>query len=167
METIATRVTKSRKNFARQTGALWGTTREATNRFARDTSTAAGKFSRATRKEGQGWLSYAAQRRQKLWEQKNLVKVDRTALERGLLVQLAQALDLLQARVAQRLTALVDADAHDPELPLGDYQSLTAKAIVAQLDELSPEQCREVYAFEEGHKSRATVLRALEQRLAA
>jgi len=169
MENITTRLSTSRENLACQGRALWTATRDASASFATDTSSAARKFYTAAGTEGHCWVGYAQQRRNHVWraQRRRLATLDRSAFERGMLVQIAHALELLQGRVAQRLGDLAASPTVDPALPLGDYEVLTAKAIVAQLDGLSTDECRAVHTFEENHKRRSTVLRALEQRMAA
>lgn len=50
-------------------------------------------------------------------------------------------------------------------LPIGDYENLTAKEVLAEIPRLSAAQCQAVYSFERSHRKRKTVLRALEARL--
>lgn len=54
-----------------------------------------------------------------------------------------------------------------PAPPIGNYDELSAKEIVARLERLTDEKTAAVLAYENATKKRATVLRAAEQRLAA
>lgn len=52
-------------------------------------------------------------------------------------------------------------------LPIADYESLTAKDILAELPRLSDSQCETIRAHELAHKKRKTILNALSARLAS
>lgn len=52
-------------------------------------------------------------------------------------------------------------------MPIADYDSLSAKEILAELPRLTDAQCKAVHAIERTHKQRKTVLKALEARFAA
>ncbi len=52
-------------------------------------------------------------------------------------------------------------------LPIADYDTLTAKEILAELPRLTEAQCKAVHAIERAHKQRKTILAALEARLTA
>lgn len=49
-------------------------------------------------------------------------------------------------------------------LPIADYETLTAREIVAEIPRLSDAQCRTILEFERAHKKRRTVVSALEAR---
>ena len=53
----------------------------------------------------------------------------------------------------------------DIELPIADYDSLNAKIIVSELDELNDIQVQRIHDYELEHKRRVTVLRATNIRL--
>lgn len=63
-------------------------------------------------------------------------------------------------------------DAHLTErdlaaLPIADYKTLNAKEVVATLDGLDPDELLAVQKFEMSHHNRKTILREIDQRLAA
>lgn len=49
-------------------------------------------------------------------------------------------------------------------LPIADYDTLSAKAILAEIPRLTEAQCKAVHALERAHKQRKTILAALEAR---
>jgi hypothetical protein len=49
-------------------------------------------------------------------------------------------------------------------LPIADYDTLSAKEILAELPRLTEAQCKAVHALERAHKQRKTILAALEAR---
>lgn len=67
-----------------------------------------------------------------------------------------------------RLNRKLDAQLKDKQLaamPIADYEELTAKEIIAQLDGLDEAGLKAVEMFESAHGHRKTVLRELESRL--
>lgn len=52
-------------------------------------------------------------------------------------------------------------------LPIADYDTLSAKEILAELPRLTEAQCKAVHALERAHKQRKTILAALEARFTA
>jgi hypothetical protein len=50
-------------------------------------------------------------------------------------------------------------------LPIADYETLSAKEVLAEIPRLSPAQAKTVFEHETAHKQRKTVLNALESRL--
>jgi hypothetical protein len=50
-------------------------------------------------------------------------------------------------------------------MPIADYEALTAKEILAEVPRLTDAQCKTVFEHERGHRSRKTILKALEARL--
>jgi len=162
MEAIEIKLQKSRTQVARQGRAFVSSTRKAGSTFVAETSKATSKLSGFAVKETRGWTGYLTERGAEMVPGE-LPQVELNAIERSLLVQLSRALELLDAKVACRLARLGD----DDVLPLQQYDTLTARAIVTQLDELSDAQCATVLAFEQANKKRTTVVRAIEQRLAA
>ena len=69
-----------------------------------------------------------------------------------------------------RLNRKLDAQLKEKQLaamPIGNYDDLTAKEIIAQLDELNEAGLKAVAEFELAHGQRKTVLREVEQRLHA
>jgi len=162
METIEMKLQNSRSNIVRETRAFVSSAKEASTTFAADAGKATGKLGGFAGKETRSWASYLTERGRELGTS-SLQMVELGALERGLLSQVSRALDLLSEKVACRLARLGDGDV----LPLQQYDTLSARAIVTQLDELSTAQCATVLAFEQANKKRATVVRALEHRIAA
>lgn len=162
MESLQDKLRKSRTALDRQGVVLMGRWQRAGAEFMGTSHGAAAAFGRFVADESRGWWSYlqaevAASRPPRL-----------DAVERELWLQLARLLDVLQGRVQTRIRQLAARPAEaQVDLPLPNYDTLTARAIVARMSELTRAQCRAVFDFEEGHKKRATVLRALEQRLAA
>lgn len=59
------------------------------------------------------------------------------------------------------------APAKKPQAPLRNYDQLTAKDVVNRLQRLSAQQATAILDYERARKKRATVIRAVEQRLAA
>jgi hypothetical protein len=51
------------------------------------------------------------------------------------------------------------------ELPLEDYDSLSAAQIVRKLPQLTPEQVQKLYRYEKAHKKRKKLLRHFEARI--
>ena len=165
MESLPKKLLRTREALSRQTHTLVGRTAEAGRVFAGDTAEAGRAFARFVDREARGWVGYAAARRK---DAAGLANGARTALapvsvERRALLGLQLALAQLQARVDHRITAL---DGPARVEPLADYDTLSARAIVAKLADLSAEQIRSLHQIESESKRRATVLRALEQRLA-
>ena len=163
METISHRITKTRRSFARQGVALWERSFQAGDTFVSETREAGRTFGRFCLREAASWRQLLAAQRGVVIE-RALDNVAPRSMERGLLVQLNRALEVLQAQVQARLESL---DSDLPDLPFEDYEAMTAKAIVAELDKLDEVQCRALYEVESQHKRRATVIRAIEHRLAA
>jgi hypothetical protein len=52
-----------------------------------------------------------------------------------------------------------------PVLPIEDYDDLTAEEVVSRLDDLGSDGLRVIREYENEHKGRVTVLRAIDQRL--
>lgn len=53
----------------------------------------------------------------------------------------------------------------DRDLPINGYQHLTVPQVTTRLDRLAPPQLKRIQAYEQGHKRRQGVLRAIERRL--
>lgn len=79
------------------------------------------------------------------------------------IVKLSQEIEELN----RKLDAMLAARAAATPEPFIGYDEMTAKEIVAKLPELSVEQLKAVKAYEVLHQNRVTVLRAVEQELAA
>ena len=170
MDSFKIKLNKSRSDFARHSRTLVSSARRAGVAFLGDSGKATRKFGGFVRKETESWASYVTARSTAL-RSANIITLDFTpGLQRGLLVRLARALDALRSRVGDQLDTLERGDGPSGELrgddlPWADYETRTARAIVAGLDGLSEAECRAVYEFEQQNKRRATVIRALEARL--
>ena len=69
-----------------------------------------------------------------------------------------------------RISKKLDAHLTERELaslPIGDYKSMNAKDVMAQLDGLDMDGLKSVQKFEMAHHNRKTVLREIDQRMAA
>ena len=155
-EHLQHRLDRSRRAFSRRHRVLASTLGEA----AKQTREAASDYVAFVAGEGVRWRHFVRRRKQALQS---------AAVERALLVQLHQALAGLQQHVGRRVAeldrpTLVGGSASPP---LGDYESMTARELVAALSDLDDEGCRAVEAYEQAHKQRVTVLRAAQKRLAA
>ncbi len=163
METIRHRMNKSRRAFARQGAALANRSRKATTIFVAETREAGRTFVRFCLREGESWRHHLEEARRQAFQQA-VDSLTPPSLQRGALVQLERALQALHEAVKIRIHRL---DRQEPQLPFDDFQAMTAKAIVAELDQLDPAQCRALYDLESRNKRRSTVIRAIEHRLAA
>ena len=165
MSKLSNKLVKSRKAWVRQTTALGSTTRRASEAFAADTVDAATKFGKFARTEVKHWAGYIKSTSPEI-AIPTVPAPDLSAsdLERTLLTRLIATLKGLLVRARARLEAL---DGRGEALPIADYETLTARAILAELDELDAQSCRALRAFEAKNKARTTVLKALDQRLAA
>jgi hypothetical protein len=85
--------------------------------------------------------------------------------------RLAQAAKPAAAKAARKTTAAKPKAAKAPtekgQIPLRNYDQLTAKDVVSRLQRLSGPQATAVLDYERAQKKRATVIRAAEQRLGA
>jgi hypothetical protein len=112
------------------------------------------------------------------WEQRgrHQVTVAEEQVEQSVQVVL-RALHIPTLDDVKRLDKEIDRlakklDAHLTErdlaaLPIADYKGMNAKDVVAQLDELDLESLKAVQKFEMGHHNRKTILREIDQRIAA
>jgi hypothetical protein len=93
--------------------------------------------------------------------------LERTMLTRvdTVLTRADRVLTSVSQSVAEKLASLDDGMVTD--MPIEGYEEMTAKAIVAEIPNLSETACRALAAFEARNKQRATVLRAADNRLAA
>lgn len=135
---IATRMAQSRKRFARHT-TLW---REL------------------MRSELDAWQALAHDLAAEL-----VGTLTPRRVERQVLTRVDSLLTTAHTSVARELARIDGPGAAAP--PLDGYEAMTARAIVATLPKLTEQDCRALMAFEAQHKARATVLRAVESRLAA
>jgi hypothetical protein len=55
----------------------------------------------------------------------------------------------------------------DRDLPIGGYQQLTVPEVKRRLEGLSKRELRKIESYEKKHKSRKTLVQAIEQQLAA
>jgi len=163
MESIRHRMNKSRRAFARQGAALVSRSRKATTTFVGETHEAGRTFVHFCLREGESWRHHLDQARRQTVHQV-FDSLTPPTLHRGALVHLERALQALRERVQMRIDQL---DHKEPELPFENFETMTAKAIVAELDQLDPLQCRALHDLESRNKRRATVIRAIEHRLAA
>jgi hypothetical protein len=108
--------------------------------------------------EADGWNAYVTRRRAAV----SITVASSDGLERRALAVVERAVASLHGRIRVRLEQLSRG-----ALPLPDYESLTARAIVSEIDRLDADACRRLRDHEAANKQRATVMRALDQRLAA
>jgi len=98
-----------------------------------------------------------------------VLKSARGVLERAQSVvdgRLEQAAKPVTAKAASRPKAS-KARAKKGQAPLRNYDQLTAKDVVSRVQRLSGPQATAVLEYEQARKKRATVIRAVEQRLSA
>ena len=165
MSKLTNKIEKSRKAWARQTNAFGATTRRASKAFTSDATDAATKLGKFARGEAKTWANYIRSTSPEL----NMAAMPTpdlspAELERSLLTRLVVTLEALLERAHARLEAL---DGRGDALPLEEYETMTARSILAELDELDDASCRAIRSFEAKNKKRRTVLKALDQRLAA
>ena len=122
--------------------------------FASRLNTSRRALGRFAVREAREWRSYGVERarRVRVVGRKALRPA---AVERALWIRVLAMLEGLRRRVEARL----DGEGND------GLEALPARDLVARLGELSDDECRLVYDRELRHKRRATVLRALEQRI--
>ncbi len=168
MESFKSKLRKTRRAIAGHGGVFIDETRNAGISFTTNTKRATEQLIGRIGKESKGWRDYVTRRRQ-LSFAKGRELLTPVGFERGVLVRVTRSLERLQSRVQARLDALANKSLKPGTQPppLTDYQKLTAKLIVAQLAKLTTEECQIVYDYEDNHKRRATVLKAIEQRIAA
>jgi len=149
MESFAEKLRSSRDSLSREGHALLGAGR---------------RFGEVVQEEAVGWRAYARDRAVgAVGEARSLP----ARLEARVLSEATERLDRVERALEERLRLLGDGAAEPGEPPIPDYESLTARDIVARLEELTPEGVEAVLAFERAHKGRTTVLRAAQDRLAA
>ena len=84
------------------------------------------------------------------------------------IVKLSAEIEALSRKIDQEVVQVVEVPAAVVETqaaPLPAYDSMTAREIVALLDEMTPEQMAEVKAYEMAHDNRVTVTREIDRRL--
>jgi len=159
METVVQKAQKSRRAFARQVDALNQSTVGAAATFARQSQQGCASFGGYLVREAHSWGKFAGDRRESLsWDSRPSPRT----IERALLELVAQATGQLHSQIQSRLEALDGVQT----LPLRDYETMTARSIVSELDALTQSQCQALLDFEHTNKKRTTVMRALQQRLA-
>ena len=164
MEKLRLRVQKSRTAWDRQTSVLVGNWQRAGSEFVNAAGEASTSFGRFVSRESKDWGAFVQEAARETPSLLDSAKAQE--LERELLLQLVRLLDSFQGTVQARLRQLsAPAVDSDGVLPLPGYDQLTAREIVARVAELSVAQCEAVREFEDRHKKRATILRALDQRL--
>jgi hypothetical protein len=161
---LSNKLDKSRKAWIRQTSALGKATGRASKAFATDTADATTKFGKFARGEVRAWTKYIQSSAPEVVvpTMPSVEAIAPQELERALLTRLIAALEVLLVRSRSRLAALAGVG---DALPIADYETLTARAILAEIDALDTEACLALRSFEAKNKARATVLKALDQRL--
>lgn len=84
------------------------------------------------------------------------------------IVKLSAEIEALSRKIDQEVVQIVEVPAAVVETqvaPLPSYDTMTAREIVALLDELTPNQMAEVKAYEMAHDNRVTVTREIDRRL--
>ncbi len=165
MESFRSKLRKTRRAIAGHGGVFIDETRSAGISFSTDTKRATEQLIGRIGKEGKSWRDYLTRRRQ-VGVAKGRELLTPVGFERGVLLRVTRSLELLQSKVHARLDALTK-NKLEPAPPLTNYPKLTAKSILAQLGKLTDEECKVIYDYEDSHKRRATVLKAIEQRIAA
>lgn len=135
---IADRITKTRRGFGKHT-ALW---------------------LGFLRSEARAWQGLAGDLGRDFFD-----ALAPRELEREVLTRVDSVLTTVSNSVSQELARLDEDLVTEP--PLEGYAEMTARAIVAEIPKLTEADCKALMAFEAQNKSRATVLRAAENRLAA
>ena len=149
MESFAEKLRSSRDSLSREGQALLGAGR---------------RFGEAVQEEALGWRSYV---RDRATSAVGEVRMIPARFEARVLTGATERLDRVERALEERLRLLGDGVAEVSGPPIEDYESLTARDIVAKLEELPPEAVQAVLAFERAHKGRTTVLRAASEKLAA
>ena len=84
------------------------------------------------------------------------------------IVKLSAEIEALSRKIDQEVVQVIEVPAVVAETqaaPLPAYDSMTAREIVALLDEMTPEQMAEVRTYEMAHDNRVTVTREIDRRL--
>lgn len=192
MEHLVEKLRSSRAQLAREgvkfltetrqlTFSFWNQTVEAGSEATRRAREAGGQLFGAFRAEADAWQAYLRARRELAGDEVRQLMSARVIEER-LLSSVRRGLSEMEGQVGERLDKLSEAtparlvkqngkgtkhDGKRKRLPIADYESLTAKDIVARLDALSPTEVKALYDHERRTKQRRTVLRAAKQRIAA
>jgi hypothetical protein len=156
-ESFRHHLAKSRRAFSRRNRRLIDTL----GRAVEETREATRSYADFLAREGASWRVLALERGQSL---------SSSELSRGLLLQMQRALGLLQTRIDSRLAAmdtLALAEAPAADAPFEGYADMSARSLVSEIAQLDVEKCRAIEHYERANKNRATVLRAVRQRLAA
>jgi hypothetical protein len=135
------------------------------------TRDAGGSVVATVRSEAEAWKGFLDNHRSQVSQGVRHWVSIRT-LEYRLLSTVHKGLSELDGQLEGRLkelstTAAPELSPSKPKrLPIGNYDSLTAKEVVSRLDRLSSGQVQAVYEHERRQKQRQTVLRAAKQRMA-
>ena len=84
------------------------------------------------------------------------------------IIKLSAEIEALSRKIDQEVVQVVEipaAVAETQAAPLPSYDTMTAREIVALLDEMTPAQMAEVKAYEMAHDNRVTVTREIDRRL--
>jgi hypothetical protein len=163
MESIPQKIGRSRQALRRHAHTWLGRTAGAGKAFAGETGEAGRAFWRFLDREARAWREYAWARGRLAAERRRNGRIRmplaRPALERETLLRVSRALEAWHRKVEQRLELL------EPANELDAFASMSARELVAKLDGLSVEQLQSLHRSESEGKKRATVIRAIEQRL--
>jgi hypothetical protein len=186
METLTHRLRATGDHLAREGVAFVTVTRDAGRGFVDTTREAAASAVTRTRDAGENilttarseadaWRGFLEERRTQLasgvrqW-------VSLRTIEYRLLRSVHRSIAELDGQLEGRLKELAPEVAETSptngapapkakRMPIGNYETLTAKEVVARLDRLSAGQIQKVYEHERKSKQRQTVLKAAKQRL--
>lgn len=192
MEQLVDKLRGSREQLLRGSLTFVSETREAGQQFVHHTAEAgrsalertrgAGEhLVESVRGEAEAWREFLRSQQEQLTDGIRQL-VSPRAVEIRLLTTVHQSLAQIDDRVEGRLATYEEAPTGTSEgkggkskkskgngkakpFPIRNYESLTAKDVVARLDGLREADLKAVRAYERRHKQRQTVLKATEQRL--
>jgi hypothetical protein len=185
METLTHRLRATGDHLAREGVAFVTVTRDAGRGFVDTTREAAASAVSRTRDAGENilttalseadaWRGFLEERRTQLasgvrqWVSLRTIEY---RLLRSVHRSIAELDGQLEGRLKELATEVAEtspangAPAKPKRMPIGNYETLTAKEVVARLDRLSAGQIQKVYEHERKSKQRQTVLKAAKQRL--
>jgi hypothetical protein len=166
MQDLGHELTKTREQLLAEGGRFWASTGQASKVFFDETRQAAEQLALGIAEQGKLLGSFGA-RVGRETATTGAAAWSAPRLRQRFWVALAGLLERLQRQAADKAQQAPAAVTDCADTGLADYGTLTAKTIVASLPDLSDDQCRAVLSLEQQTKSRTTVLRALEARIAA
>lgn len=84
---------------------------------------------------------------------------------RDRIAKLSAEIEALSLKIDQH--AVAPAPVVEMTVPLAEYNTMTAREIIALMDEMNPAQLAEIAAYEAAHDNRVTIIREVERRMEA